>query len=131
MRLVCRQLCHKSMYTLHTPLLHFSRPRICSFVNEKRTDDPCVVNCVLTAIKLNSEDSDLIGASLCLVVFWGYGLIIVFLTYNYPQSLEKNLQYLFKVYERQAPLIQAMQIFIANFHFLNCNTAHYGAIFFN
>ena len=50
------------------------------------TENPRVVNCVLTAIKLNFEGSHLIGAFLCLMVFglrfYSYLFLIYFIVSN-------------------------------------------------
>ena len=67
MRTVCRKLCHKLYFSRYSSAT--SKSPVFSQSFEKRTDNPRVVNSVLTAIKLNFEGSDLIGAFLCPTVF--------------------------------------------------------------
>ena len=67
MRLVCRKLCHKLYFSRY--LSATSQDPVFAQPSEQRTDNPRVVNSVLTAIKLNFVGSDLIATFLCPTVF--------------------------------------------------------------
>ena len=67
MRLVCRKLCHKLYFSRY--LSATSQDPVFAQPSEQRTDNPRVVNSVLTAIQLNFVGSDLIATVLCPTVF--------------------------------------------------------------